>query len=96
VKRKLKIVAFFLAGLGLAGLLSPPRNSRTEAADALAGMLQAQENVPTQKPTFDYMSTYLSRNTKPLGLEEDKEIKELKQQSAIKWAIRANVRHSLQ
>jgi hypothetical protein len=89
-------MAFFLAAWGLAVLLSPPQRARTATAAALAGMLQAQETVPTQKPTFDYMSTYLSRNTKPLGLEEDKEIKELKQQPAIKWAIRANIRHSLQ
>ena len=89
-------MAFFLAAVGLAALLSPPQRARTAPVAALAGMLQAQESVPTQKPTFDYMSTYLSRNTKPLGLEEDKEIKELKKQPAIKWAIRANIRHSLQ
>ncbi|HEX9902877.1 MAG TPA: hypothetical protein VGB72_08450 [Acidobacteriota bacterium] len=96
MKRKLKLMAFFLAALGLAALLSPPQRLRIATAAALAGMLHAQESVPTQKPTFDYMSTYLSRNTKPLGLEEDKEIKELMQQPAVKWAIRANIRHSLQ
>jgi hypothetical protein len=96
VKRKLRLNAFFLAALGFAALLSPSQRPRTATAASFTGMLQAQESVPTQKPTFDYMSTYLSRNTKPLGLEEDKEIKKLKQQPAIKWAIRANIRHSLQ
>jgi hypothetical protein len=87
-------MAFFLTAVGPAVLLFPPHGPGTMAA--FAGILRAQESVPTQKPTFDYMSTYLSRNTKPLGLEEDKEIKELKRQPAIKWAIRANIRHSLQ
>jgi len=94
--RKLKAIAFLVAVLGLAAWLSPPRSARPGASASLAGFLLAQQNVPGQRPTFDYMSTYLSRNTKPLGLEEDKEIKELKQQAAIKWAVRANIRHSLQ
>jgi hypothetical protein len=96
VKRKACLSACFVAALGLASLLSPPQRPATPKSGAYSGVLQAQETVPTQKPTFDYMSTYLSRNTKPLGLDEDKEIKELKQQPAIKWAIRANIRHSLQ
>jgi len=60
-----------------------------------SGGLLAQETVPGQKPAFDYMSSYLSRNTNPLGLEQDKEIMELKLQPAIKWVVRASWRHAL-
>ncbi|OGD28474.1 MAG: hypothetical protein A2Y56_05530 [Candidatus Aminicenantes bacterium RBG_13_63_10] len=74
--------------------LLPPRPSPSPS-HSLEGRLFAQESVPGQKPAFDYMSSYLSRNTNPLGLEEDKEIMELRAQPAIKWVIRAGWRHSL-
>jgi hypothetical protein len=96
VKRKACLAACFVAALGLASLLSPPHRPTTPKGAAYSGVLQAQENVPAQKPSFDYMSTFLSRNTKPLGLEEDKEVKKLKQQPVIKWAVRSSLRHSLQ
>ena len=47
----------------------------------------------TKKPKYDYMSTFLSRDTKPLGLKEDLALKKLFKQSSIKWAIRAGEGH---
>ncbi len=48
-----------------------------------------------QKPNMDYMSTYLSRSTRPLGLIDDPVVKEMLNQSSAKWAIRAGARHVL-
>jgi hypothetical protein len=96
VKRKACLAFGFVAAMGLVALLSPSPKSTLPKGGLYSGFLQAQENVPTQKPSFDYMSTFLSRNTKPLGLEENKEIKRLKQQPVIKWAVRSSLRHSLQ
>ncbi len=53
------------------------------------------QDVPVKKPKYDYMSTILSRNTKPLGLKEDPELEKLLKQSSIKWAIRAGKKHIL-
>jgi len=53
------------------------------------------QNYPVKKPRYDYMSTFLSRNTKPLGLKEDLALKKLLNQHPIKWAIRAGERHIL-
>jgi hypothetical protein len=41
------------------------------------------------------MSDFLSRNTKPLGLKEDRRLEKLLKQPAIDWAIRAGARHIL-
>jgi hypothetical protein len=41
------------------------------------------------------METVLSRNTKPLGLKENVVLRNLLKQPAIKWAIRAGIRHIL-
>jgi len=48
-----------------------------------------------QKPKLDYMSTFLSRTTNPLGLKEDQELRQLLRQSRAKWAVRAGLRHIL-
>ncbi|MBN1225112.1 MAG: hypothetical protein JXB23_17820 [Candidatus Aminicenantes bacterium] len=49
----------------------------------------------SKKPKYDYMSTFLSRNTQPLGLKENIALKKLLEQSSIKWAIRSSKRHIL-
>lgn len=51
------------------------------------------QDEPEKKP--DYMSTFLSRDTKPLGLKEDLALKKLLRQPSIKWAIRAGRKHIL-
>jgi hypothetical protein len=48
-----------------------------------------------QKPRYDYMSTFLSRSTRPLGLKEDPTAREILAQGVVKWAIRAGSRHIL-
>lgn len=53
------------------------------------------QNVPDKKPKYDYMSTFLSRSTKPLGLKEDPELERLLKQYNIKWAIRSGKKHIL-
>lgn len=54
-----------------------------------------QENNINQKPKYDYMSTFLSRNTKPLGLKEDKTLQKLLKQPSFVWAIRSGAKHIL-
>lgn len=51
------------------------------------------QEVPAAKPPSDYMSTFLSRSTRPLGLKEDVLAKKLLQQRPTKWAERAGLRH---
>lgn len=62
------------------------------------GTSARQEDPPppeVQKPRYDYMSGFLSRSTRPLGLKEDPIARELLSQGAVKWAIRAGSRHVL-
>jgi hypothetical protein len=60
---------------------------------ASSGQQAAPQEV--QKPKYDYMSTFLSRSTQPLGLKEDLTVKKLLNQGPVKWAIRAGSRHVL-
>lgn len=46
------------------------------------------QDYPSDKPKYDYMSSFFSRNTRPLGLKEDLAVKQLLTQPAIKWAVR--------
>jgi hypothetical protein len=48
-----------------------------------------------QKPKYDYMSTFLSRSTQPLGLKDDPALKKMLDQGAVRWALRAGSRHAL-
>jgi hypothetical protein len=83
------------AGAGLALLLGI-----LFSAGAAVGRLQVPEEQETnpqqiQKPTYDYMSNYLSRSTRPLGLNVDPLAKEILSQKSAKWAVRAGARHVL-
>ena len=53
------------------------------------------QEVPPKKPKYDYLSTFLDRNTKSLGLKSDPELEKLLKQPSIKWAIRAGSKHVL-
>jgi len=55
---------------------------------------QADPQVP-KKPKYDYMSTFLSRDTEPLGLKENIALKRFLEQPSIKWAIRSGKKHIL-
>lgn len=54
-----------------------------------------QETQDTKEQKYDYMSTFLSRDTNPLGLKENIALKKLLDQSSIRWAIRSSRRHIL-
>jgi hypothetical protein len=41
------------------------------------------------------MSSFFSRDTKPLGLKEDQALQRLLREPAIKWACRTGTRHIL-
>ncbi len=58
------------------------------------GALSPQE-YPPKRPISDYLSSFLSRSTQPLGLKEDQKLRQLLYQSTIKWVVRANPRHIL-
>lgn len=57
----------------------------------------AQEPPPreVQKPSYDYMSGFLSRSTHPLGLKDDPATRRMLGQGPVAWAIRAGTRHVL-
>ena len=57
----------------------------------------AQEPPPreVQKPSYDYMSGFLSRSTHPLGLKDDPAVRRMLGQGPVAWAIRAGSRHVL-
>jgi hypothetical protein len=50
---------------------------------------------PARKPQGDYMDTFLSRNTRALGLRENKLVTRMMKQPSIAWAIRSAGRHIL-
>jgi len=54
------------------------------------------DGQPIRRPDTSYMSQWLNRNTKPLGLQEDRRYARLIGQPRISWAIRASVRHILE
>jgi hypothetical protein len=81
IGRYKRTAAAALLGLGL--LLAP------------GGINRAQQNGAANKPGADYMRDVLRRNTKPIGLKEDKLLQDLLKQSNMKWAIRSSGRHIL-
>ncbi|MGQ9801472.1 MAG: hypothetical protein ACUVRL_07410 [Candidatus Saccharicenans sp.] len=73
--------------------VSPQENRQQEiVTQTPPGQPPPQE---VQKPKLDYMSTFLSRTTSPLGLKEDEELRRLLRQSKTSWALRAGIRHIL-
>jgi len=56
-----------------------------------------QEPPPreVQKPSYDYMSGFLSRSTHPLGLKDDPAARRMLGQGPVAWAIRSGSRHVL-
>lgn len=81
ILRRKRTIAAALLGIGL--LLAP------------GGTNRAQQSGSTVRPGTDYMKDVLRRNTKPIGLKEDKLLQKLLKQSNMKWAIRASGRHIL-
>ncbi|MBN1273086.1 MAG: hypothetical protein JXB26_12520 [Candidatus Aminicenantes bacterium] len=86
-----------LAGFLLFAFISLLYPSHRDSADGASSAVSLQVQNPQQKkPPSDYMSTYLSRNTNPLGLKEDQDLKRFLEQPSIKWAFRAEYQHVLE
>lgn len=67
---------------------TPPESNSPEEA------VPNPQEFQSSKPK-DYMSSFFSRDTKPLGLKEDQALKELLREPGINWAIRTGTRHIL-
>jgi hypothetical protein len=67
----------------------PPQETNPPVGD-----VPNSQEFQTKRPK-DYMSSFFSRDTKPLGLKEDQALKKLLRQPAIKWANRTGMRHIL-
>ncbi len=80
-------------------LLSLTMSTKSTRSYAFSGMyaVHSPETSPqsTQKPKTDYMSSFLSRNTKPLGLKDNASLRKFLNQPSINWALRAGGRHIL-
>jgi len=83
----------------VAGTLAGAVFSLFFAASAIRpGPPQSAQEPPPQKvrqPNYDYMSSFLSRSTNPLGLKEDPAVRRMLGQGSVPWAIRAGSRHIL-
>jgi len=85
------IIIFFIAAV----FLSYFEQREARAASFLYVSHSPNHPQTVKKPKYDYMSTFLSRNTKPLGLKENTALRKFLKQSSIKWSIRAGERHIL-
>ena len=56
---------------------------------------QTNSKPQIKKPRNDYMSRFLLRDTKPLGLKENPTLKKYMSQPSIKWVIRSAKKHIL-
>jgi hypothetical protein len=90
VTRTRKALSGALAGTIFA-LLVGPQAIRPGAQEP------AQEPPPreVQKPSYNYMDSFLSRSTNPLGLQNDPAARRMLSQGPVAWAIRAGSRHVL-
>jgi hypothetical protein len=79
--------------------LSLTMSSKSTSPYAFSGMYAGHSSEPspqsTQKPKTDYMSSFLSRNTKPLGLKDNASLRKFLNQPSINWALRAGGRNIL-
>lgn len=85
------IVLFFL--VSLVACLFPLTGAFNSITVSANNFIPSPQEVST--PKYDYMSTILSRNTKQLGLKENKALREYLNQPNIKWAIRSEKGHIL-
>jgi hypothetical protein len=84
------LLSILLASALSSGSLGTTPFLKTEATNSIGKVPQN-----TQKQKFDYMSSILSRNTKPLGLKENVTLRKWLNQPSIKWAMRTGGRHIL-
>jgi hypothetical protein len=69
----------------------------TLPAGSIPPRISTQDGSKPQvkKPRYDYLSTFLRRDTKPLGLTENPTLKKYMSQPSIKWVIRSAKKHIL-
>ncbi len=91
----MKKVLIVRLAAGLLGLLGMFLAVGTAGRQAQSPPDQETDPQQIQKPTYDYMSSYLSRSTRPLGLNVDPLARELLSQESVKWAVRTGLRHAL-
>lgn len=97
MKQRLGVLLLLLV-VAMWGLCLLAQEVTPQKPKAESGEITSPEQTPpqeVQKPRLDYMSTFLSRSTTPLGLKEDQETAKLIRQSKAKWAVRAGYRHIL-
>ena len=92
---KHKILSFLIPIFILSLFISSNETSIYSKINLNLSKLNSFHPQSVKKPKHDYLSTYLSRDTKPLGLQENQALKKYLDQSCIKWAIRANESHIL-
>lgn len=85
------LILFFLVSLAP----SSPKARKYPLSNLFYAKKTGANPQIVKKPKYDYMSTFLSRSTKPLGLKENLALKKYLNQPSIKWAIRAGQRHIL-
>jgi hypothetical protein len=93
MKKTLFSVLFFLILASL--ILSLPIARKHSTSGFVA--VETTDAIPqsVKKPKYDYMSSILSRNTKPLGLKDNLPLRRFLNQPSIKWAVRSGSRHIL-
>lgn len=90
-----KVISAVILLLLVSLLSSFQKEKGPDPSGLIMAKARATHPQTSKKPKYDYMSTFLSRNTKPLGLKEDPTLKKFLKQPTIKWAIRAGGRHIL-
>lgn len=85
-----RVSAGALAAIAFSLLLGPQAGSP-------GPQTTAQEPPPqkVQKPSYNYMDNFLSRNTQPLGLKDDPAARRMLGQGPVAWAIRSGSRQVL-
>lgn len=90
MKRTVALASGLLLTAALAAVLRPgPARAFPASPEPQASPQEAK------KPNYDYMSTFRSRSTLPLGLKEDPAMRRMLEQGAVRWAVRAGGRQVL-
>lgn len=93
MKNKVLFVFFLLLLFPIS--VSSHRASKHPISEKLSGKNPQNSPQSTKKPREDYMSSFLLRNAKPLGLKDDAVLRKFLNQPSIKWAMRSGSRHIL-
>ncbi len=88
----LAILTFFL----LSPLTSRIKEKQLPFLDSFSLEKEALSPQEIKRQKYDYMSTFLSRNTKPLGLKEDETLINFLKEPTVKWVIRTSEKHILE